>query len=77
MRVLRDFGFGKSTLEETINVETGHLFDVLKKNTGKPFNFDYYINVATLNVVWSIVAGKNVTLQFDNIQMRKIYLTLF
>ena len=57
LKVLRDFGLGKSTLENTIDIEIEHFLKLLEDNVEKPFKLDYALNVAALNVVWGMVAG--------------------
>ena len=49
---MRDFGFGKSTLEGTINIEVENFLKILK-----PFKMDYAINVASVNIIWGLMAG--------------------
>ena len=59
LRVLKDFGFGRSTLEDTIVIEVEHFINSLKKYGNKPCKIDSDINVVILNVVWTVVAGKS------------------
>ena len=58
IRVLKDFGFGKSILEDTVNIEVRKFLKILKQNANRPFKMDYVINVAAMNIIWGLVAGK-------------------
>ncbi len=82
MTTLRDFGFGKSTMEEWINEEVSLLVESLEEKNGMLLSIEVssnilinskailvclvsslpplkiFFNVATLNVLWRIVAGR-------------------
>ncbi|CAG0891411.1 unnamed protein product [Darwinula stevensoni] len=58
MRTLRDFGFGKTTLDGIISNEALALCDVFKKKAKDPFDLDYSVNVAVLNVIWKMTADE-------------------
>ena len=58
MRRLRDFGVGKSTMEDVLKEDLGNLFEMLDKKLGKPFKMQQIFNVAVVNGLWKILTGK-------------------
>ena len=63
LKVLKDFGFGKTSMEDTIMDEVEKLCDELKVEEGKPFNLQRKINVSVLNALWSLLVGEKLPLQ--------------
>ncbi|KAJ3600276.1 hypothetical protein NHX12_031262 [Muraenolepis orangiensis] len=61
---LKDFGMGKKAIEEKIIEECQHLFEVITKKEGKPFDTDKAVNYAVSNIICSIVYGKRY--QYDD-----------
>ena len=57
-RVLKDFGFGRTSLEETMLDESHHLVDHLLKLENKPLDLLSIFNVSVLNILWKIVGSK-------------------
>jgi hypothetical protein len=57
MRTLRDFGFGKTALEDIIRAEALSVAKIFSSHKGRPFDVDYSLNVAILNVIWRMSAG--------------------
>jgi hypothetical protein len=58
LRQLRDFGFGKHSMEETIMVEVNEFLDILKAQGEKPLDkIKEKMLLAVVNSVWSISAG--------------------
>jgi hypothetical protein len=58
LRQLRDFGFGKNSMEETIMVEVNEFLDILKAQGEKPLDkMKEKLLLAVVNSVWSISAG--------------------
>lgn len=55
---LKDFGMGKSRLGDAIQVEAAALVESFKKCTDRPQVLPWSINVAVVNVIWKMVAGK-------------------
>ncbi|XP_068250658.1 cytochrome P450 2L1-like [Palaemon carinicauda] len=58
LRNLRDLGMGKSNLDEAIINEARFLIEDFKQYDGKACTFPESLNIAVLNVVWQMVAGK-------------------
>ena len=55
---LKDFGFGKSSMEGIIINEANELCEQIRKTKDKDFAMDCLFNATVLNVLWNIVAGK-------------------
>ncbi|KAB7505059.1 Cytochrome P450 [Armadillidium nasatum] len=59
LRTLRDFGFGKTPiLDEIILTEARLLIQDLRQNVDKPIEIEWNINVAVLNVIFSLLASR-------------------
>ena len=57
-RTLRDFGFGKASLEIILQGEAEHIVDHFDGLKGKAVQPQLVFNVGVLNVLWKIVADK-------------------
>ncbi|XP_071999882.1 cytochrome P450 2K1-like [Engystomops pustulosus] len=57
LSTLRDFGMGKSTIEEKIMDECAHLNNALASFKGKPFDNIMTLNAAVANIIVSILLG--------------------
>ena len=57
-RTLRDFGFGKATLENILISEADHIVDHFQSLNGRPVQPQLIFNVGVLNVLWKIVADR-------------------
>ncbi|XP_035714572.1 methyl farnesoate epoxidase [Folsomia candida] len=58
LRQLRDFGFGKNTMEESIMLEVNELIDGLKEYGEKPLeDMKTKFTLAVVNSLWSICTG--------------------
>ena len=62
LRNLRDFGFGKSEMEDTLLDEIEKLCNEYAKNVGKPTCLDNTLNVSILNALWAILVGEKLPL---------------
>ncbi|XP_021962197.2 cytochrome P450 2J6 [Folsomia candida] len=59
LRQLRDFGFGKSTMEALIMDELEEILDWMKSKEGLPVtNIKERMSVAVVNSLWTVVSGK-------------------
>ena len=58
IKILRDFGFGKKTLEHLILEEASTVVDSLRAECGKSLDTTERFNVPVLNTVWKLVAGE-------------------
>ena len=58
LKHLRDFGFGRSSMEEIIRVEFDDLAEKFRLSKGKEdINVHMLFNVSVINVLWSIISG--------------------
>ena len=57
---MKDFGFGKASMNDLIQEEWEDLSEVLKEyhNKGEEVEVLHLFNLTALNVLWRIVAGK-------------------
>ena len=62
LRNLRDFGFGKSTMEDSLHEEIQKLVEFLKPNANKPFDLKLTVNITILNALWAILTGEKLSL---------------
>ena len=58
LRVLKDFGFGKSTIADLVLNEIQHLINYFKLQSGQPFKLDYFLNISSLNSIFQLVIGR-------------------
>nr|QST15077.1 CYP370C8 protein [Diaphanosoma celebensis] len=58
VRHLRDFGFGKSTLEGMVQDEISELLGRLEEDVGHPVQLDHRFNLAVVNALWTITTGR-------------------
>ncbi|XP_035706095.1 farnesoate epoxidase isoform X2 [Folsomia candida] len=58
LRHLRDFGFGKKSMEHLVLDEISELVENLKKDAGRPISTQNRFNIAVLNSLWRIVSGQ-------------------
>ena len=68
LKTLRDFGFGKSTMEEIIKDEIkDHLASLREEAaSGRPVVLDEKLNISITNIIWRILAG-NLLINIHNI----------
>jgi len=57
LRKLKDFGFGKKSLEESINIEIDETVKKLLHTDGKDFYLGADFNIPIINILWQLVAG--------------------
>ncbi|XP_073481193.1 cytochrome P450 2K1-like [Aquarana catesbeiana] len=57
LSTLRDFGMGKTSLEDKIHEECDALVNMFKSFKGKPFNNTMIMNSAVANIIVSIILG--------------------
>lgn len=59
LRQLRDFGFGKNTMEALIMDEVHEMAETLKRKGGKPVGeIKEKFSLAVVNSLWTIVGGE-------------------
>jgi hypothetical protein len=57
LKTLRDFGFGKKSMESMVLEEAAELIETFKKGVGKPTQTQNKFNAAVLNALWTLVTG--------------------
>ncbi|CAG7836820.1 unnamed protein product [Allacma fusca] len=57
LKTLRDFGFGKKSMEALIMEEVNELINGFKKEVGKPIVTQNRFNIAVLNGLWLLLTG--------------------
>nr|QST15073.1 CYP370C4 protein [Diaphanosoma celebensis] len=57
LRTLRDFGFGKSSIEGLVHFEIEELIKSLSAVRGAPINLANRFNLAVVNALWTMIAG--------------------
>ena len=62
LRNLRDFGFGKSSMEDALQEEVQKLIDYLKPKSDKPIIINRLMNIAVLNALWYILSSEKMEL---------------
>lgn len=58
MKTLKDFGFGKSSMEESMHEEIRFFCDQLRKDSGPSVDLSNSFNVLVINSLWKIIGGK-------------------
>ncbi|VVD04308.1 unnamed protein product [Leptidea sinapis] len=58
IKALKNFSHGSSSMENNIGEEVSALIEVIKENAGKPIIVNDMFDVAIVNIVWKLVAGK-------------------
>ena len=60
LKTLKDFGLGKQSLEETINIEVQEIVNAFL-STNEDFYLRTDFNVPIINILWQLVAGSRFT----------------
>lgn len=68
LRNLRDFGFGKKSMESVIQEDISELLEIFKKQTGSPFVPHKIFNIAVIKSLWNIIAGERLTYEDSKFQ---------
>ena len=68
LRVLRDFGFGKSSMEDSILDEVDKLCEEISKFNDKELDIGLKMNISILNSLWSILTGERLPLNDPKLQ---------
>nr|QST15082.1 CYP370C13 protein [Diaphanosoma celebensis] len=75
LRNLRDFGFGKSSLQGLVQSEIAELLSHLEENAGRPIQLSNRFNVAVVNALWSITTGQRFSQDDPEVKKRVEQLT--
>ena len=68
LRRLRDFGLGKSSMEELIHEEIRQLFEQLDRQINQPLTMSLIFNVSVLNALWTLLTGSRLPLDDPKLQ---------
>merc|ERR1719228_909536 len=71
VRTLKEFGVGKSFLQDVINDEVEKLVEDLKAESGESINLKFRTNLAVVNTLWQILNGEKSDM--NNPQMEKVF----
>jgi len=61
LRNLRDFGFGKQTMEHMIQETTSDFIQELKKKLGTPIDLHERFSIVVVSALWRIAAGEKLS----------------
>ena len=64
LKTLKDFGFGKKSLEGVLVEEADNIGEFFRQQNGKPILVQNLFNVAILNVLWIIVANHRYNIEY-------------
>jgi len=70
LRNLRDFGFGKVSMESLIQEEVEKCIEMLSQETGKVTKLSLKLNIAILNALWKLLTGEK--LEYDSPKSKEI-----
>ena len=70
IRHLRDFGFGKTSMEALIMEEVKELLHWINQQHGKPITLHRRFSLATLNALWTILSGERY--EHDDLHLTKM-----
>lgn len=75
MKTLRDFGFGRKSMEILIQNEITDLIQYLSDLNGAPVQSKCFFNLAVLNALWSIITGRRFAHDDKNLKALVKYIT--
>ena len=67
LRNLRDFGFGKTSMEDLFHDEVEKLCEVLSRRCDVPISLAGTMNISIVNALWSILVGEKLDLEDPNL----------
>ncbi|XP_052746796.1 uncharacterized protein LOC112048657 [Bicyclus anynana] len=68
LKILRNFGFGKKTMDFEIQSQLSQLLERLENCNGSSVNIRNYTAMALLNIVWKYVAGEHI----EEVKMKQV-----
>ena len=68
LKNLRDFGFGKKTMEAMAHEDIVELINKIKESLGKPMSPNPTLSLAVLNSLWHIITGERFSLDDPRFQ---------
>lgn len=70
LKTLRDFGFGRLSMEETIQEEVRKFLSYLRSTNGEPVDLAGKFNMPVLNVLWKVCVGHS--FEYDDPKLKEI-----
>ena len=67
LRNLRDFGFGKTSMEDMFQDEVTKLCEFLSRRCDEPVNLAGTMNISIVNALWAILVGEKLDLEDPNL----------
>ena len=67
-RNLKDFGFGKKSMESLLSHEVEKFVNYIKPSVGKKLDLDGTLHVSILNALWVILTGETRELDDPNLK---------
>lgn len=61
LKTLKDFGFGKKSLESVINNEIDEVIQCFRSHKGEDFLLQHDFNIPIINILWQLIAGYRFT----------------
>jgi hypothetical protein len=58
LKNLRDFGFGKKSMEGILQEDVTELVDTLRNKAGVAFSIQRRLSLVVLSALWNIIAGE-------------------
>ena len=69
LKVLKEFGFGKTSMEDTLLDEVDKLCDEFKKLGGEAIDIGLKMNISILNALWAMLTGEKLALNDPKLQL--------
>ena len=69
LRHLRDFGFGKTVMQELIMDEVKEVLEWIKKEERNPVSINRKFGLAVLNSLWTVVGGQRFSQDDKDLQL--------
>lgn len=66
MKTLKDFGFGKQSLETTVNNEIDMIADTFLAHEDEDYLLSQDFSVPIINILWQLIAGYRFTKENDH-----------
>ena len=69
LRTLKDMGFGKSSMEDSINIEVQKLVNLLtEEHIGKPLDLRSVLGISVVNALWVLMSGESLELKDEKLK---------
>nr|APH81384.1 cytochrome P450 CYP3075C1 [Tigriopus kingsejongensis] len=75
LKQLREFGFGKSSMEDMVNEAVDKLLESYSQTLNQPMEVNLTVNVSVISALWRIVVGESFE-DLDHPKLRKIVIAI-